>query len=489
MNSTSPTLFGRFRSSLRARVALGVAFPVLLAMSTLSITHYWRERQQIEEQIQLNALQVGDVALAGLRNSMLRNEPSTMAEIITDIGRMENIQRVQLIDQTYRVTLDTSGGAQGQVRQADDPGCSACHDQPGNSRPRTTILSFVEDTLRISTPIENTAECVTCHPGGDRHLGVLLIDVSLTDARAHVTNDLQIDLAISGGFTLMVTAGVYLLMHLLVVRRVERFRQPLKAFANGDLTARLPSPRDPGDELDILTSAFNHMATELEQQIEEREQRHQLRQRAIIEERERIAREMHDGIAQLMGYVNTKAAAVRLLLMNGRLDEAQSQLNQLSEAAEVSFIELRASILGLRISDHEGHGFVATLQEFITKFSQMTGIQVDVSLPPQGVERFLPYESELHLLRIAQEALSNVHKHSSTKHAWVDLKRDDHLLELTIGDHGTGFNPEHPKDDHRPHFGLSTMRERAEAIGASFLVDAVPGRGTRITILLPLEAN
>lgn len=489
MNSTSSPLFGRIRSSLRARVALGVAFPVLLALLTLSITHYWRERQQIEEQIQLNALQVGDVALAALRQSMLANKPSTMAEIITDIGRMTNIQRVQLIDRTYRVALDTTGGDQGRVRQADDPECSGCHEQPGDSRPRTAILDFVEDTLRIATPIENAAECVTCHPGGDHLLGELLIDVSLADARAHLANELQIDLAISGGFTVLVTVGVYLLVHLLVVRRVERFRQPLEAFANGDLTARLPSPRDPWDELDTLTLAFNNMATELEQQIEEREQRHQLRQRAIVEERERIAREMHDGIAQLMGYVNTKAAAVRLLLMNGRLDEAQSQLNQLSEAAEVSFIELRASILGLRISDHEGHGFVATLQEFITKFSQMTGIQVDVSLPPQGAERFLPYESELHLLRIAQEALSNVHKHSSTKHAWIDLKRDDHLLELTIGDHGTGFNPEHPKDDHRPHFGLSTMRERAEAIGASFLVDAVPGRGTRITILLPLETN
>jgi signal transduction histidine kinase len=330
---------------------------------------------------------------------------------------------------------------------------------------------------------------VTCHPEGDRHLGVLLIDVSLTDARAYLTKDLHIDLAISGGFTLMVTAGVYFLMHLLVVRRVERFRQPLEAFASGDLAARLPSPRDPWDELDTLTSTFNHMATELEQQIEEQEQRHQLRQRAIVEERERIAREMHDGIAQLMGYVNTKAAAVRLLLMNDRLDEARSQLHQLAEAAEVSYIALRASILGLRISDHEGIGLAATLQEFTTNFSELTGIQVDVRLPPQEAEQFIPYESELHLLRITQEALSNIQKHSSSKQAWVELKLDDHLLELTIGDYGTGFNPEQPKTDLRPHFGLSTMRERAEAIGASFLVDAAPGKGTRITILLPLETN
>ncbi len=151
-------------------------------------------------------------------------------------------------------------------------------------------------------------------------------------------------------------------------------------------------------------------------------------------------------------------------------------------------MDVRTAILGLRTTDTQSDGLVATLQNFITKFSELTDIKVDLDLPDQSGMISLPPESELQLIRITQEALSNIQKHTSNRYAWVRLRYFDHSLELTIGDDGPGFDPKYPSEDRRPHFGLSTMRERAESIGGTFVVDSKPSTGTRITVRLPIEA-
>jgi signal transduction histidine kinase len=477
------------RSSLRVRAALVVALPVLLLLVIFSLIHYWRELTLLEEQIRHTAVQVGEVTLGSLRHIMLEKNQHHLDQALIDVGRIENIQQVTLIDLNGRVAADSNNQTTGTIRNTTDLGCQECHVNSPETRSRATVLRASEDTLRIASPIDNEKECRSCHLASDNHLGVLLIDVSLVDTRAQLLTDLQTDLAISFGFTLLVTGGVYLLMHLFVVRRIERFSGPLEAFASGDFTARVDSPLNPRDEVDALASTFNQMATDLEHQIEQQEQRHQLRQRAIIEERERIAREIHDGVAQLMAYVNTKASAIRVFIQNQQLKEARSQLQQLEEASRESFMDVRTAILGLRTSDTQSAGLVATLQSFITKFSELTEIKIDLDLPDQSAISSLPPESELQLIRITQEALSNIQKHTSNKHAWIRLRHVNHSLELTIGDDGPGFNPKYPSEDRRPRFGLSTMRERAESIGGTFTIDSKPGTGTRITVRLPKEAK
>lgn len=476
------------RSSLRVRAALVVTLPIFLLLVALSLTHYWRERNLLEKQIRLTAVHVGEVTLGSLRHIMLENNLDHLDQVMTDVSRIENIQHVMLIDLRGRVAADSSEIAVGEIRRTTDFGCRECHDIPAENRSRATSLRTSGDMLRIATPIDNETECQSCHQASDNHLGMLLIDVSLVDTRAQLLEDLRIDIAISAGFTLLVTGGVYILMHLFVVRRIERFQEPLEAFAKGDFTARVISPPIPRDEVDALASTFNRMAIDLEHQIEQQEQRHQLRQRAIIEERERIAREIHDGIAQLMAYVNTKASAIRLFIKKRQLKEARSQLQQLEEASRESFMDLRTAILGLRTSNTQSAGLVTTLQRFITKFSELTDIEVKLDLPDQSATISLPPESELQLIRITQEALSNIQKHTANKFAWVRLRPLNHSLELTIGDDGPGFDPKHSSQGRRPRFGLSTMRERAESIGGTFTVDSKPGNGTRITVRFPKEA-
>lgn len=475
------------RNSLRARVALGVALPIFLALLALSFTHYQRERQLIEDQIQYASLQLGEVTLGSLQHAMLENDAAHMSEVIEDVTDMPNVERVQVLDVIGRVASDSLNQDVGIIRHVEDVGCQECHVQTQDLRPRTILLSTPDDTLRITTPIENAAECGTCHANEAGHLGVLLLDVSLRESNTLILKDLHIDLAIAGISTLLITAGVYFLVHRMIVRRVEHFREPLAALARGEFDCRPPNPARPKDELDELSAGFNHMTEELQRLNREQESRSELRWQAIIEERERIAREIHDGVAQLMGYVNTKTTAVRLLIKNRQFKEAETQLKQLTDASSEAFLEVRSDVLGLRTSTMKTGGLTSTLKEFTNKFGELSGLKIDLHVPNGNIEFQLTPESELHLLRIAQEALTNVHKHAKCNQSWVNLDYDSRCVELIVGDDGVGFNPAEPPSDHKPHFGLATMRERAEAMGAIFDVDSQPGAGTRISVRLLLE--
>jgi signal transduction histidine kinase len=410
-----------------------------------------------------------------------------MSNVIEDVAGMTNIERVQVLDAAGRVASDSSDQDVGVVRHVEDAGCQECHARAPDPRPRTILLSTANDTLRISTPIENEPECGACHPNEAGHLGVLLLDVSLRESSILALKDLRIELAIAVISTLIITAGVYILVHRLVVRRVEHFREPLAALSRGEFDRRPPNPENPRDELDELSLGFNHMTEELQRLYREQQTRSELRWQAIIEERERIAREIHDGVAQLMGYVNTKTTAVRLLIEKRKFQQAEEQLKQLSDASSEAFLEVRSDILGLRNSTMQTGGLHITLKEFTDKFSDLSGLAIDLHLPNGNCEHSLPPESELHLLRITQEALTNVHKHAKCNRSWVRLECEPHQLKLTVGDDGIGFNPDKPPSDRKPHFGLATMRERAEAMGAVFEVESQPGIGTQISVHLPLE--
>jgi signal transduction histidine kinase len=343
------------------------------------------------------------------------------------------------------------------------------------------------DALRISVPIINEPECVGCHAQQDTYLGVLLADVSVVDIEARLQQDLQVDLAISIGITLLVTLSVYLIIHWLVVRRVEAFRRPLAKFAVGDFSARLPLSPAPTDELGELANSFNYMANELKGRARRREERRKSRQRAVAEERVRIARDLHDGMAQLLGYVNTKAMAVRLSLKNQQMEAADENLLQLEEAARELFVDVRAAILDLKMTGEGDANLTATLNDFTTQFSRLSDLPVELTLAESIDDLGLTIEIEQQLLRIVQESLTNVRKHALASKVYVSLQTDGRILEMMIRDDGQGFDPELIWAIDQSHFGLTTMSERAEEIGAEFILESRPGSGTCVIVRLPLD--
>ena len=472
---------------LRARIALGIALPILLMLTLFSLTHYRHDQSLVEDQLRLTALQVAQSMMGGLRHTMMVNNRALLSQTLEDIANMETVHKVQIVDLDGRVRASSDSTEVGTIRRIDDLGCVECHQYPDESRSQTSRLFPSSDVVRVSMPISNDPNCAHCHVNESAHLGVLLADISVIDGESRLSRNLQLNLAISIGIMVLVTLVLYLLIHNLVVRRVEGFHRSLSQFASGDFSARLPVTPGPTDELGELAVAFNRMADELDHHVKDQQKRTELRQRAIVEERERIARELHDGLAQLLGYVNTKAMAVRLMLMNHQTEAADRNLLQLEEAARGLFVDVREAILGLKMAGEDSSGFVEKFEDFTHEFSVLSDVPVDLAIDDDIENLSLSAEAELQLLRIAQESLTNVRKHALASNAEVRLYVNDGALLLTVSDNGKGFDPDHVRNGNRRHFGLSTMSERAEAIGADFVLDSKPSAGTRVTVRLPLK--
>jgi signal transduction histidine kinase len=257
-----------------------------------------------------------------------------------------------------------------------------------------------------------------------------------------------------------------------------------RVLGNLYLTEKEESPAFDEDDEQTL----ERFATIAALAIENARLHRQIQAMAVTEERERIAREMHDSLAQVLGYVNTKAQATEALLSSGQTERAIAQLEQLSAASRAAYADVREGILGLRASLGETRGFIQTLQEYLQQWREQSGIAVDLLTDPaQGFQPRLSPNAEVQLLRIIQEALANVRKHSGATQARVRLVMDNRELAASIEDDGAGFDPEALGRIGTPRFGLSTMRERAEAIGGALTITSLPEAGTIVAVRIPIK--
>lgn len=207
---------------------------------------------------------------------------------------------------------------------------------------------------------------------------------------------------------------------------------------------------------------------------------------AVLEERERIAREMHDGLAQVLGYINTKSLAIRKLLGVGQLARAQEELAQMEEAVRDVYADVREAILGLRTSPGSEGGLLPSLRGYLERYREMTCIQacLEIRAPTEALR--LSPAAEVQVMRIVQEALSNVRKHAGASTVTVSFEVNGATLQVVVADDGRGFDQEQLPVRGWPRFGLQTMRERAEAIGGSFQVGSRPDQGTSVIVKLPV---
>jgi signal transduction histidine kinase len=151
-------------------------------------------------------------------------------------------------------------------------------------------------------------------------------------------------------------------------------------------------------------------------------------------------------------------------------------------------VDVRTEISKLSRRITQEHGFPGALSQYIDTFQQSYGIETKLLLPELGQTIFIPPMVEVQLLRITQEAFTNIRKHASAKHASVSLTQESDGLKLVIEDDGVGFDPQSLPVSHQS-FGLGVMSARAQEVNGQVDVQSTPGTGTRVTVMIPMEAS
>lgn len=218
-----------------------------------------------------------------------------------------------------------------------------------------------------------------------------------------------------------------------------------------------------------------------EEQLLERE-----RALAAVQERERMARELHDGVGQVLGYVSMQADAVRKLLADGRGVEADGQLARVAAVAREAHADVRASIEELHDIFPVQLPFLDALRREVDAFVRNYGVPVDLSIH-SALDATPPgQEEQAQLLRIVLEALTNARRHAAARQVRVALDAEDSRVRLVIEDDGRGFDPAAVlADDGR--YGLRFMHERVEQLHGEMEILSAPGRGTRLVVRVPLH--
>ena len=209
-------------------------------------------------------------------------------------------------------------------------------------------------------------------------------------------------------------------------------------------------------------------------------------QTAALEERHRIARDLHDSVSQSLFSLTLHTRTAELALARAGLDadsDLGRPLKQVSELTRGALAEMRALIFELRPGALAEEGLGAALAKHSAAVTAREGLEISVEVPKERLP--LTVEQEEHLYRLAQEALHNAVKHAQAKHAWAELMAADGEVVLTVRDDGVGFDPAEP---HPGHFGLETMRERAFRIGAELNLNSAPGMGTTVRVQVPASA-
>ena len=206
--------------------------------------------------------------------------------------------------------------------------------------------------------------------------------------------------------------------------------------------------------------------------------------RAVVDERARLSRELHDGFAQLVAYLLVRIDTVTGLVAAQRLPEAQAELERMRSATDDLYQDVRESITELR-TEVVQRGLPSTLREYVEEYEDRHGVAVSL----HGEERAADLSplAAYQVLRIVQEALANVRKHAAARQASITFESPGpRRLQLVIGDDGIGFDPAAGSSPGPKTFGLASMRERAESLGGSLDIESGSGDGTRVIVELPL---
>jgi signal transduction histidine kinase len=295
---------------------------------------------------------------------------------------------------------------------------------------------------------------------------------------------------------LCATIGICLALLLtsILTRPIHHLVQSANRIREGEFQTRAEVFSN--DEVGRLAIAFNQMAEGLmrySEQVQAKEKaRLSLIERIVQvqeDERKSISRELHDHLGQSL-------LALLIQVQSGckfaeaRCDNSEltgSLCHDVEKAIRQITGEVHRLAWGMRPSILDDYGLESALARHIEEISKNAGLEIDYQFTsPDGLQR-LPSRIEVPLFRIAQEAMTNILRHSKASHASVVILRQLHEITMLIEDDGQGIDPEIVRGKGDQCIGLMGMRERAHLLGGSFLVESVPGEGTTIRVRIPLS--
>ena len=208
---------------------------------------------------------------------------------------------------------------------------------------------------------------------------------------------------------------------------------------------------------------------------------------AVIEERERMARDMHDNLGQVLGFINLQAQGIRQELVSAGIEDVIIKLDQLIDVTQLAHTEIREYIKDIRSPVYSEKDFITVLRKVLLGFEDQTGLSVTLNIPEDFVGEELKPNIRINILNIVKEALNNVRKHAEAEHVSIAFSPSPEQLYVTVEDDGKGFDTLQNNNSNKTKFGLDIMQERATEIGGQIGIKSVVGKGTRIVLCVPTE--
>ncbi|WP_040981942.1 sensor histidine kinase [Oceanobacillus jeddahense] len=303
---------------------------------------------------------------------------------------------------------------------------------------------------------------------------------------------LFIGLYIVVGFILSLQAGFTQIGNLLKVR-LDAISIQIKQFANGNYTSKISTVHEDVDETDRIIVELNDLGDKLQRQVESLQRMadekadyaKSAHKAAVIEERQRIARDLHDAVSQeLFGLAMLSEAALKLF--DKKPAVAKEQMQEAVQSAHQAQAEMRALLLHLRpVYLTSGETLEEGVQKLIDALEQKSNLTFQID-----IDEMLDLKEvvEEHIFRIIQESLSNILRHANADTVKVEIKRKQEELHLRIEDDGAGFELDNQQDK-KTSYGLKTMKERSEELGGTFTIRSKKGQGTYIYIRIPNQGS
>jgi nitrate/nitrite-specific signal transduction histidine kinase len=420
-------------------------------------------------------------AIANMHSSLHHFFSSMQRARLTGTRISESLTKAYLTDLKFLLaSYEQSGGAKETVEKVreiigDVETLVERVNQQAANGPISAANPFGSEELRMMEATEQRIQ-IFAH----------LLSTRLDTAQRRDIQEIQKKMKIVAGFNAVFILLATLAMMASSLYFYRAIALPLRRLAQAALQITDWKPHEQlpvtsKDEMGALSHALNTMAKEL------RKHEESLKGTATIEERERLAQELHDSIAQDLALIHLKLAEVTSDIHSTGNAAAEETVREVRKIAADSYENVRQAIFGLRTTAARNLPFIAALKEYLREFSQRIHIPVDLRIQDSELKGLSPL-AEIQLIRIIHEALSNVFKHAQATISTVAFQREGNILKVTVEDNGRGFVPGQMAEK-KFHFGLQTMKERAEALRGRCMIDSAPGKGTRVVVLFPFEED